>query len=58
MVEVKSLLRPVKRAVDVFVNRLSTKLMRQPTVLGMDETIDVINSRRASIGRYGDGELG
>ncbi len=31
--------------------------MRQPTVVGMNETIAAIRERRASIARYGDGEF-
>ena len=39
------------------IQRSSTKWMRQPTVIGMSETISAIRSRRASISRYGDGEF-
>lgn len=39
------------------INRLSIKLMRQPTVIGMSETIHTIKDRRASIARFGDGEF-
>lgn len=38
-------------------NRSSCKWMRQPTVVGMSETIATIKERRASIARYGDGEF-
>ena len=38
-------------------NRSSCKWMRQPTVVGMSETIAAIKERRASIARYGDGEF-
>ena len=38
-------------------NRLSTRWIRQPTVIGMSETIDAIKDRKASIARYGDGEF-
>ena len=33
------------------------KLYTQPNVKGIDETIDAIISRKASIARYGDGEF-
>lgn len=39
------------------INSLSVHLMRQPTVIGMSETISTIKNRRASIARYGDGEF-
>lgn len=38
-------------------NRSSCKWMRQPTVVGMSDTIAAIKERRASIARYGDGEF-
>lgn len=41
----------------IWFNRESVKWMRQPTVIGMSETIAAIKERRASIGRYGDGEF-
>lgn len=39
------------------IQRSSVKWMRQPTVIGMSETIAAIKERRASIARYGDGEF-
>lgn len=39
------------------VNHSSVHWMRQPTVIGMSDTIFAIKSRRASIARYGDGEF-
>lgn len=39
------------------INRISVHCMRQPTVIGMSDTISVIKERRASIARYGDGEF-
>lgn len=38
-------------------NQGSRKWMRQPTVIGMSQTIAAIKERRASIARYGDGEF-
>ena len=39
------------------INAFSTHIMRQPTVIGMSETISAIKTRKASIARYGDGEF-
>ena len=39
------------------INAFSTHIMRQPTVIGMSETISVIKNSKASIARYGDGEF-
>ena len=41
----------------IWLNRKSTKWMRQPTVIGMAQTITAIRERRASIARCGDGEF-
>lgn len=39
------------------INHCSIHFMRQPKVIGMDDTISAIKERRASISRYGDGEF-
>ena len=39
------------------INNSSVRWMRQPTVIGMSDTILAIKERRASIARYGDGEF-
>lgn len=39
------------------INAFSVHIMRQPTVIGMGETISAIKTRKASIARYGDGEF-
>lgn len=38
-------------------NTLHKRFIRQPKVLSMDETINAIKERKASIARYGDGEF-
>ena len=39
------------------INAASVHWMRQPIIIGMDETIAAIRDRRASIARFGDGEF-
>ena len=39
------------------INASSIRWMRQPTIIGMDETICAIRDRHASIARFGDGEF-
>ena len=39
------------------INNSSVHWLRQPTVVGMSETISAIKNRKASIARYGDGEF-
>lgn len=38
-------------------NQLVYFLFRRPTVIGMDETLDALLNRKASIARFGDGEF-
>ena len=38
-------------------NRFVYYLYRKPTVIGMDETLDALLNRKASIARFGDGEF-
>lgn len=39
------------------INNSSIRWLRQPSIIGMSETISAIKKRKASIARYGDGEF-
>lgn len=50
-------LRYEKERFTFFVNRIVSNVFRKPIVKGIDETLDTIFNRKASISRYGDGEF-
>lgn len=50
-------IRYEKERVITKINNSSVHWLRQPTVVGMSETISAIKNRKASIARYGDGEF-
>lgn len=57
MGRIKNKLIYEKEKAHIRINAFSTHIMRQPTVIGMSETISAIKTRKASIARYGDGEF-
>ena len=57
LLKVKNKIAYEKMRLIIYFNHFICYVMKNPVILSMDETIDAIVERKASISRYGDGEF-